>query len=140
MVVSFKNFANWLFPQFVYSAFQSLLKVGNIFFLKEKNINQQVFIIFILKSICIAFWPKVSRRKVPAYSPHPPLFTPHSRINYRNCSSVVSYFSLFSLFGKMVLLRYKYRYRYRLHLNKKQGESCETVLRFSLCVLGLEGL
>lgn len=91
---------------------------------------EQVFIIFVLNNVCIAFLPQVRRRRVPVNSSASALFTPRPTINSRNCSSVFFYLSLFSLSGKILLLRCKYRYRYRLYLNKKQRKpsDCSLVL------------
>lgn len=71
----------------------------------------EVFIIFVLNNVCIAFLPQVRIRRVPVNSSASALFTPGPTINSRNCSSVFFYLSLFSLSGKILLLRCKYRYR-----------------------------
>lgn len=62
-------------PSLFIQHFRVILNVRNVFFLKEIHVKQKVFIIFILRSVCVAFLPKVSRGKVPVYPLLPSLPT-----------------------------------------------------------------
>lgn len=110
-------------PNLFIQHFRVILKVDNIFFLEELNMNWSVSIIFMCKCVHRIYAKSEKRGKfLQIYL----LSSPKSILEITVQWSFIFHFS--SSLGKTLLLRCKYRCKRRLYLTKKQRKACNCPL------------